>query len=276
MSSRLFGMVGDDWMPSEGRAACETVRPLLGTYVDGELRGHDLADVSRHLESCAPCTREVENLTGLGEMLRSAAREAPAAPEMGGLAGGVTSRVRAESAQSWHGLLSRAVDDWHWVIVGAGSVAATFVSTMFVSLILTFGPAPERPDSLAALMSNLGSPAGTLFLIAAPVTGDSDWVLMQVNDGRPLASRATAALVVRVSAERLTERELVGRLAEAVMPKGRLVNLHEMPRIDREYTEALLDEINRLRTPEPAPVAGAVTVGGVRLVTSTGVTAKGL
>jgi anti-sigma factor RsiW len=276
MNFRLFESIGDSWMPSQVEASCDAVRPLLGSYVDGELRGHELADVSRHLETCLACGREAEGLSGLGDLLRSAAHDAPPPPEMGGLAGGVVSRVGAESAQSWHGLFERAVEDWHWVIVGAGSVAATFVSTMFLSLVLTFGPAPQRPDSLAALMSNLGSPAGTLFLIATPVSGNGDWVVMQVDDGRPQASRAMTALVRPASAERLSERELVDRLSDAVTRKGRLIDLNEMHPMDRMYTEALLDEINSLHTREPAQAGGTVSVGGVRLVASTGVSAKGL
>ena len=92
-------------------------------------------------------------LTGLGQMLRGAASEPVEAPEMDGLASGVISRVRAESAQSWRSLAARAADGWHWAIVGGGSVAATFVTTGFVAFILAFGPKPEREDSLAALMS---------------------------------------------------------------------------------------------------------------------------
>jgi anti-sigma factor RsiW len=141
----------------------------LGAFVDGELSGADRMRVHQHLAECSNCAAEAEALGELGEVLRTGAGTSD--PEPGafdGLAGGVISRVRAERAQSWHGFLDRCMDDWHYAIVGAGAVTAAFISIAFVSAKRS-SPAPERDDSLAALIANLNSPAGTLFVEATPV-----------------------------------------------------------------------------------------------------------
>ena|SRR6186713_471718 len=255
---------------------CHLVVRQIEAFVDGELSGADRLFVAQHLELCRSCASSAQALTGLGDVLRGAVAEDLPTPEMAGLASGVFSRIGAESAQSWRGLAARAADGWHWAIVGGGSVAATFVTTAFVAFILAFGPKPEREDSLAALISNLGRPPGMLFLYATPGGDGGDSVLMQVDNGEPAASILTAALATPIGFRPQTEAELVGALANALTRKGRVVNLYLMTPEDRRYTESLLDEINRLRFTEPLTVGAAVAVHQVRLVTSTGVTAKGL
>ena len=88
----------------------------------------------------------------------------------------------------------------------------------------------------------------------------------------------TAALATPVGLgfQPQTEAQLVGALAEALTRHGRVINLYLMTPEDRRYTESLLDEINRLRFTEPLAVGAALAVHQVRLVTSTGVSAKGL
>ena len=174
----------------------------------------------------------------------------------------MTKGTRAECAQSWRGVLGHALDDWHWVLVGAGSVTASFATTLFVSALLTFGPLPERNDSLSALITNRGTPAGSLFVYATPAGSNLDSMLLQVDDGE--SSRLTAALA---SYDAPTQADLV---------EGRLLDLSRMHPEARRYAEALLDQIKSVRMLGPLPTGAAVNVHEVRLVTSTGVTAKGL
>ena len=257
---------------------CPRVARQLEAFVDGELSGADRLFVAQHLELCRTCSSSADALTGLGDILRGAVAADVPTPEMAGLAPGVVSRIAAESAQSWRSLAARAADGWHWAIVGGGSVAATFVTTGFVAFILAFGPKPEREDSLAALMSNLGRAPGMLFLYATPGGDGGDSVLMQVDNGEPAASILTAALATPVGLgfQPQTEAELVGALADVLTRKGRVVDLYLMSPEDRRYTESLLDEISRLRFTEPLAIGAALAVHQVRLVTSTGVSAKGL
>src|SRR6185436_8446476 len=112
---------------SSQHPACLTVLPYLEAFADGELRGNTLRRVSEHVEHCDACGSIVEDVQGLGETLR--ARETPDA-DLAGLADGVVSRVRAEDRESWRGKLERATDDLNWVMVGAGSIAAEFMTAM--------------------------------------------------------------------------------------------------------------------------------------------------
>jgi hypothetical protein len=254
---------------------CAGVRARLGAFVDGELKGVEMILVSKHLDTCADCSQEVESLQELGDLLRASSTvELP--PQIDGLAGGVISRIGAESAVSWRALVNRAFDSWHWALVGCGSLVATFITTSFVGAVLTFGPAPSRADSLSALITNLGTPAGLLFVYATPAERGADPLLMQFDNGEPDASAPMAALASPWAARQATEREMVEALAGIVTPRGRWVGLEAMPPADRRYAELLFDEINRLRMNDPMLGAVRVNVHEVRLVTSTSVSAKGL
>jgi hypothetical protein len=253
---------------------CDSLREHLGAYVDGELAGAEMLRVSQHLEDCADCARLVDEDRGIGGLLRETMLAAPPTPSLAGLASGVITRVRAESAQSWRNVFRRGVDDWHWLIVGGGSVLATFVSMVFASALLFFGPDPARPDSLSALITNLGSSAGRLLVEATPVGDDKDSMLMEVDSGN---QRADGDVVIPAMLGFPTERDLVDALNQAVVPQGRLVELSAMPEVERKYTESLLDNINRFRLGEPTYGSmGPLNVHRVRLVTNTGVSAKAM
>jgi hypothetical protein len=251
----------------------------LGAFVDGELSGADRLRVSQHLSGCESCAAEAETLGALGDMLRAGITVSDPAPgAFDGLAGGVISRVRAERAQSWRGFVERFMDDWHYAIVGSGAVAAAFVSIAFVSVMLQFGPAPERDDSLAALISNLNSPAGTLFVEATPISGkDRNSMLMQVGNDLVMPDESFGAGAMPVVLRYVSEQEFVGALSDAMTRDGRLLELRSMTEQQRRYTEGLLDAIGRLRSGQTAfSSAGSLNVHSVWLVTNTGVTAKGI
>jgi hypothetical protein len=256
-------------------AECDAIRDDLEAFADGELSGAWRQRVGEHLEVCERCTARVSEITDLGEVLRAVPTFDPPA-DIDGIADRVISRVRAESAQSWRRLFDRAGDGWHWAAVGLGSVSSTFLVTSFLSALLSFGPAPERADSLSALINNLGSSPGILFVYATPGGQGGDSMLMQVDNGEPQAARSTAALAVPAGYRMPTEREMVGALAGAMTRKGRVVALEAMLPDDRRYAESLLDGLNRLRMGDPVQVGSHVAVHEVRLVTSTSVRAKGL
>src|SRR5688572_14098899 len=130
-------------------AECRTHRDLAA-FVDGELRGASVLEVLHHLNECAACTAEVAYLRSIGDTMRQTIPSESVPLELEGLASTVISRTRAESAESWPGVFRRAQEDWHWVIVGAGAIGATFVSTLVLSAILAFGPKPDRADSISS------------------------------------------------------------------------------------------------------------------------------
>lgn len=258
-------------------AGCRDIREDLGAYLDRELSGGARLQVSQHLEICQACALEAASLAELRDVFQTAVQEESVPPALEGLAGGVISRVRAESAQSWRAVFDRAFDDWHWTLVGAGSVASTFLTTTFLSMILAFGPAPRSEDSLSALISNLGSPAGMLFVYVAPSGDNGDSVLLQVDTGGPRAS-SVATELARSSSSQWPSREveLTDELADMITRRGRVIDLSTMHPADRLRTENLMDEISRRRFGQTLQMGEPVQVREVRLVTSTSVSAKGL
>ena len=252
-------------------ADCDSVRDELDAFVDAELRGVDLVRVRQHLDGCRRCAEEVEARQHLGAAVRRSAVEMDPGRDLTGLAGRVVARVRAESAVSWRAMFERAVDDWHWVIVGGGSVAATFVSTLFCSALLLFGPVPERADSLSALVSNLGASPGLMY---AEVTrpGSVGPMLVELDTGSQTSDLTTP---LPVFPEDGVEQAWVRALGDRLAGGGPLVQLASMSERERLYTESLLDNIRRSQTRE-SRLGSVLEVHRLRLVTSTGVSAKGL
>jgi hypothetical protein len=257
-------------------ADCRAIREELDAFVDGELPGADRLRVLHHLERCSACAEEVQSMDSLGDLLRHGVASGFPVRRMDGLASGIVTRSRAEWAESWRGLIQRACADWHWAIVGVGSVAATFASTLFVSLILAFGPVPQRGDSLSAVMVNLSTPAGQLYLYATPQGPDREEVLLQVA-GDVTASPRLAHLppLTRPGGPRSTA-ELVSDLTAAVARRGHVMALDRLTPGDRERAHALANEISRRMVVDTRPVGAAVRVEEVRLLTTTSVTASGL
>jgi hypothetical protein len=258
---------------------CRAVRRAISPFVDGELNGTERLAIARHLDVCAECASLVQSTVEIGDALRASAEADRRLPSFAGMTANVISRTRAESAQSWRAYVAHACDGWHWAIVGSGALAATFISTVLVSAILAFGPAPEREDSLSALIANLGSPSGAMFLCGAPSGGNQDARLFQIDNGTPAASRMTTALAVNsVACRTSSEADIVEALATAMTgSSGRVVALDSMHPAERKYIETLLDEIALRRATPAQPAAGrTINVHDLRLVTGMAVVAKAL
>lgn len=245
---------------------CDFVRLHLAAFVDGELGGADVLRVVDHLGDCAACAAHVRELRTLGEALRAGAP--PDEPlSFGARASAVLARRKADAAVSWAGLLTRAQEN-HWLMIGGGSVAATLVSTLALSVILAFGPTPERGDSFAALISNTEELAYIL-----PVGQES--MLLQVDEIGPLATRASDEMAERVVHEsRGTEADLVDALLAVVTDKGRPVPFEAMDRSSRRQTEELLQKIKHLRVNGSMPLGVAVGVRQLHVRAFTTVSAK--
>jgi hypothetical protein len=245
---------------------CAAYRDDLAAFVDGELTGSERLRMTEHLEQCPACAVEAERVQNIGSLLRTAAEEVAASPPMNGLAGGVVARVRAESAQSWRAVLGRGLDDWHWFIVGGGSVAATFVSMLFVTALLFFGSKPVQHDSLAGLLSSLQTHPGTLLV---EVGGSKTGQVMQVGAG------GSASVLVMPTAFGMTKEDLLSKFVELVVSeRGDLVSLGKMGADARRDVEVLLKELEKLREGGSGRVdSGRLDVVRIRLLTSVSVPA---
>jgi hypothetical protein len=252
-------------------ADCDLIRDDLDAFSDGELRGDDLRRVSEHVGSCRYCTDELHARAAVGESVRGALGiSAVAVPA--GLASGVVARVRAESALSWRAMLNRAVEDWHWAIVGGGAVSATFASALFCSALLVFGTAAPQADSLSAIGTRLLESPGVMYAEVAPEgPGQRDLMLVQLaTSAEPSEPYPSVFTQDRDDEERL----MVNALFETLTRAGGWAS---MSADTRKQTEWLLNNIMRLRGGEPAVGPyGALRVYRLHLITNTEVTAKGL
>jgi hypothetical protein len=257
--------------------ACSGIRDFLGAYVDGELGFADRMIVSQHLAACPACADEHQGMRYVGDALREGIATLPDySVRLHGLASGIISRTRAEDAQSWRAVLGRASEDWHWAFVGAGSLVAAVVSILLVSAICGLGPRPDREDSLAAMLTNLQRPVGTLWIFAAPAGPGQAPMLLQFDNGEVGGNSEPAAVPAGFSSP--SGNDLALALSQAVVgPDGRLSELRSMSEPRRQQAEALLDDIQKLRVTRPVSWSGR-PVGILKLgfVTNTNVSAKAL
>lgn len=262
-------------------APCTHVREHLGAYVDGELTGTDRLLVTQHVADCDVCADQLTELRAIGDLLRERAAACPAPPELGGLAAGVVSRARAEESQSWTAMFHRAAEDWHWALVGAGSVCAAVLSVLAVSVICVLGPGGERADSLAAMLNNLEAPSGTLWLLATPIGRDQVPTLMRLDRGGSASEWALDPVVLPAGFSGPSGSDLASALSQMVVrADGRANDLRSMSRLDRQHTEVILGETRRLRAVPTASWGGRFvnvqSVQGVAFVTNTRVKGKAL
>ena len=138
---------------------CAAVQRRLQAFHDRELAVGETIAVEHHICECPPCTRELRALQSVGEALRLAAQPGPA-DDWTGLQPGVISRMRAEAHESWAARARRALDDVHLVWIGLASAAATVACAATVLSLLHFA-APERNDSLAAVIQVMGAQPGS-------------------------------------------------------------------------------------------------------------------
>jgi hypothetical protein len=255
------------------RADCDSVRDDLDAFADGELRGDELRYVSQHVDACVRCTEEVEVRRSVGGLIRESAGHWHRLPPPAGLAPGVVIQIKTESSLSWRALFNRAVEDWHWVIVGGGAVTLTFMSTLFCSALLIFGTASPRNDSLSAMVTNLQTSPGQMYAeVSRQGASGPEYMMVQLE-----TSADPVEVLPDVLARDGEEQQWVAALAQALAGGGPLIQLAAMSEQQRKQAEWLLDNIARMRSVEPAlgPM-NVLKVYRLHLVTNTEVTAKGL
>jgi hypothetical protein len=253
---------------------CQRIIDRLDAFVDGELPGAERLRVAQHLTECGACELEADDRRNLGELLRAEAPKVDTST-LRGLPAGIVSRITAEQQHSWRTRLQTAFEDWHWLMIGTGSLLGTATCTLLVGSVLLFGPTPERSDSLAARM-NTDESAGTLFVVATPVGDNKSSMVMQF-EGAGAAENQASAPVVPSSIDVADESAMANSLADVVTHDGHLVDLSSLSQSDRLKAEGLLDDIRRLRVPDRRYSGGGpVTVHSMWLVAYASVSAKAL
>jgi hypothetical protein len=236
---------------------CAAVRRRLTAFHDGELSAHELLAVESHLEGCPRCADEAAAVARLGDALRAGA----AAPQgdLPGLRADILSRVKAEREASVAARVGRLFEDLHLVWIGLAATAATLVCSTVMLGALRFA-SPERGDSLAAVIDQLGATPGSN---RNPVRLDSGVRFPSVNKDDFMPAIA------------LSQQEAVLALAAVVTKEGRLGGFEVLANEgDRREVLALLDAVARARF-APAEFGGApVAVNMIWLVSHTTVRGK--
>lgn len=248
--------------------SCLDTRRLIPAYVDEELGGAQRLRVESHLKACHDCQREDADLRELGTMLRVSVAAVPLPVDsLSGLAGGVISRIGAETQQSWRAKLERAFEDWHWLAIGSGACGAGFV-TAFLVFVLLVTPVMQARQ--------ISQRTGTLYVMALPEDGQGAPVMMEFERSMGTAT-GDPRYAVPASFGWKAEQALVVELDKSLMRHGRFVQFVDLSPAEREEVSRLLSEISQLRQREPSRrPRGLTNVSGMHLVLNEYVTASGL
>jgi putative zinc finger protein len=241
---------------------CSAVRRRLPAFYDRELPVRELIAIETHVADCLPCTRELQGLQQVGDALRLAAAPGPA-DDWTGLQPVVISRMRAEAHESWPARAGRFFDDLHLLWIGLAATAATCICGAVALSALHFA-APERHDSLRAVIS----------VMAAPIGSD-------LNPGRletyiQVPSVPKRGPMEAMLARPVSEEELELALAAVVTREGRISGVSVLANdSDLEpEVQLILDGISRAKL-EPARFQETpMAVNLVWLLTHTTVKAK--
>jgi anti-sigma factor RsiW len=221
---------------------CSAVRRRLAAFHDGELPVGETIAIEHHVNECPACIRELRELRSLGDALRIAA--APGPPDdWKGLQPGVISRMRAEADESWSARAQR--------LCGA------------VVLSMLHFAAPERNDSLAAVIAVMAAPLG------------SDLNPARLDGNIRVPSVPENGVMEATLARPVWRDDLVLPLSMVVTREGRVSDVSVLTKDhDTREVTSILDAISRARL-EPAQFGGSpVAVSLVWLLAHTTVKGK--
>ena len=140
---------------------CDRARTLLEGLIDGELSMPDQLAVESHLRWCDTCALRVEDMRLIGGSLRATSAARPAEGVDDGALTALTEsllvRVRAERALSFASRVREMVADSRLLWPALGATASVLLCVAAASSVLRASTIQE-PDSLAAMISALGSP----------------------------------------------------------------------------------------------------------------------
>ncbi len=142
---------------------CETIRPHLVAYRDGELPEQDRVRVATHLSACPVCTREEARLARVHQMLTSLERITPS-PDFAATFWQRLEQEGRSRQEEPESLLARWWREWRerlsgWQLAPALAGAASLL--VFLSYILSSRPVttPTSPaQSVSQVAANVPAP----------------------------------------------------------------------------------------------------------------------
>ncbi|HET9194345.1 MAG TPA: zf-HC2 domain-containing protein [Vicinamibacterales bacterium] len=260
---------------------CDHARTLLEGLIDGELSMADQLAVESHLRWCDTCALRVEDMRLIGASLRatSAARPADDVDEgaLTVLTESLLVRVRTERAQSFASRVREMVTDSRLLWPALGATASVLLCVAAATSVLRASTIQE-PDSLAAMISALGSP-GSEMRPLRPADNGISFPRLSENDGM----RASGTI------EQIPEDDVIyafrtvigrdGSLSDTELLSGDDTPLADRRAVARALAQemALLNAVNTTRfVPAQTPLGHAVAVDMVWLVAKTTVAAPDL
>jgi hypothetical protein len=245
--------------------SCSSTRRRLQAYHDQELPVADQIAVAAHLDWCADCENEYNDITFVGDLLRIGApgRAMAAEDNEPGFSEGLVGRLQAEDDQALGSRLREAFDDMHFVYAGVGATLATAACLVIVLGMMRFATA-VRPDSLAAIIDVLASPGSNEY----PVSIDPPESVFALRTMMPVALDAA------ISARAAAVGDAQFAMAGVVTREGLVKNLDLLdaddggtPIVDEDQVvEDLMHAMSRTRF-QPAQKKGlAVAVNIVWVV----------
>jgi anti-sigma factor RsiW len=224
---------------------CVASRRRLQAFYDGELSVAEQIAVQAHMDWCDACAATVAELRLVGSALRFGAlgRERLTHEEAAAMTSALVSRCKAEREASLFAQVQEMFDDMHLVYAGVGAAAATAVCLIIVLSMMRFASfgrpdatlaAHERPDSLAAILDLVATPASSANAMATDAASHARW-----------AARAQAA-------NENAEEDAVFALAAIVTRDGHLSKVKRLGtkglnamREEASLVDSLLDEVTR-------------------------------
>jgi hypothetical protein len=226
---------------------CAAARRRLQAFYDGELSVAEQIAVQGHLGWCDACVATVEELRLVGAALRFGALERDwlSHEEAAAMTSALVSRRKAEREASLFARVQEMFDDMHLVYAGVGAVVATAVCLIIVLSMLRFASfgrpdatlaADGRPDSLAALLDLVATPASSANAMAIDAASHARWAARAQAANESAEEDAVFALAAIVTRDRPVEHipRLGANGLKAMRDEARLV-------------DALMDKVTRAR-----------------------------
>jgi Putative zinc-finger len=214
---------------------CTAVLPRLQAYHDDELGVTDQIAIAAHLDDCDICRESLEELEGVGHLLRSAAPGRTPLPceEAASFTSTVINRIQVEERVSLVSTLRDLFEDRRVVYSALGATTAT-VACLVVMLTMMRFAGIERTDSLAGMMNVMKAPSAVSEpIVIRPVVVDARVMMPRALDSfsdGAVGDTVLALSGVVTSEGRVSNVEIndgIGGVAMASMDAKRLENLVE-------------------------------------------------
>ena len=209
---------------------CSAVARRLQAFHDGELAVTDQIAVAAHLEWCARCAEELDDLQRVQIALRAlvANRTMLSADEQATFPIAVASRMKAERALSLGVLMRSVFDDMHFVYAAGGAAAAALVC--LIVAFSTFNVVMTSPGSdlnPVPIDATVLLPRPLEEIIPVTLWGDSEFALSGVvtRDGRVARLELLPPPEGQVPGPNGTIESVMGAMAQARFEPARVGGL---------------------------------------------------